>query len=258
MYCPLDRSHPCPIKLPATATYLGEDDTGYYVMDGFFDKFGNMFKRMVKFNKNSFKPANLYKGFINTTLTAASMGTYQLLPKNIKKMVYNVGKVAVPVIAGGVAAYALGPSVMSMMGPKLTAAGNLMGKAASSLGGSLFQSMMKLPGSSQSAIAQQVTPQDLIYAENNNGALPPHLQALVDREEQKAYAFAMETAARREVSPTGSMQQPPDSSFYADSALYPGLKKFEETANAPASEESPSLMVPALVGGGLLLMLLKK
>ena len=130
-----------PILRRTGGTYLGEDETYYYWIDppaqrelgGLFDNIGNMFKRMVKFTPNSFKPSNIYEGFINTTLTAASGGLYQVLPKNLKKSVYQAGKVAVPVIAGGVLAYTAGPAVWSILGPKLTAAGNLLKSGAGSM-----------------------------------------------------------------------------------------------------------------------------
>lgn len=132
-----------PILRRTGGTYLGEDERYYYWMEpgatdqlgGFFDNMGNMFKRMVKFTPKSFTPGNIYKGFVNTTLTVASAGTYQLLPKNLKKTVYEVGKVAIPVIAGGVLAMTMGPAIMSTLMPKLTAAGKLLGGASGVMGG---------------------------------------------------------------------------------------------------------------------------
>lgn len=127
--------------MPQTATYLGEDATYYYWMNpsatdqlgGFFDNIGNMFTRMVKITPKSFTPGNIYKGFVNTTLTVASGGAYQLLPKNLKKSVYDIGKVAIPVVAGGVLAVTAGPAVMATLMPKLTAAGKLLSSGAGSV-----------------------------------------------------------------------------------------------------------------------------
>ena len=127
--------------MPAGGTYMGEDALYYYWMNpqatnqlgGMFDNIGNMFSRMVKFTPKSFTPGNIYKGFINTTLTVATGGLYQVLPKNIKKSVYEVGKVAVPVIAGGVLAYTAGPAVWGILGPKLAQAGSLLKSGAGSI-----------------------------------------------------------------------------------------------------------------------------
>ena len=127
--------------MPAGATYMGEDAQYYYWMNpqatdqlgGMFDNIGNMFTRMVKFTPKSFTPGNIYKGFINTTLTVASGGLYQVLPKGFKKTVYEVGKVAVPVIAGGVLAYTAGPAVWGVLAPKLAQAGNLLKSGAGSV-----------------------------------------------------------------------------------------------------------------------------
>lgn len=141
-----------PILRKTGGTYLGEDETYYYWMSpapndqlgGIFDNIGNMFSRMVKFTPKSFTPGNIYKGFVNTTLTTATGGLYQVLPKDIKKTVYEVGKVAIPVVAGGVLAYTAGPAVMSMLMPKLTAAANILGKAAPALTG-MFTSGKSAP-----------------------------------------------------------------------------------------------------------------
>lgn len=137
------RQVPVPIRpiVRAGGTYLGEDEQYYYYMEpnagnelnGFFDSVGNMFKRMVKVTPKSFTPGNIYEGFINTTLTAASGGLYQALPKDLKKTVYEVGKVAVPVVAGGVLAYTAGPAVMATLMPKLTQAGSILEKGAGSV-----------------------------------------------------------------------------------------------------------------------------
>jgi hypothetical protein len=131
-----------PILQRTGGTYLGEDETYYYWMEpgatdqlgGFFDNVGNMFKRMVKFTPKSFTPGNIYKGFVNTSLTTMTGGLYQVLPKDIKKTVYEVGKVAIPVVAGGVLAMTAGPAVMATLMPKLTAAAGILSKGAGAIG----------------------------------------------------------------------------------------------------------------------------
>lgn len=128
--------------MPRGSTYLGEDANYYYWMEpgatdqlgGFFDNIGNMFTRMVKFTPKSFTPGNIYKGFVNTSLTAMTGGLYQVLPKDIKKTVYDVGKIAIPVVAGGIAAYTMGPAVMATLMPKLSAAASILGKGAGFVG----------------------------------------------------------------------------------------------------------------------------
>jgi hypothetical protein len=260
MYCPLDKRHPCPFPLPPTATYLGEDERGYYHMDGFFDGLGNMFKRMVKFTPKSFTPSNIYKGYINTTLTVGTFGAYQLLPKNIKKTVHDIAKIAVPVVAGGAAAYGMGPSIMGMLGPKLAGAGNLLGKALSSVGGSLFQKMTSLPPSAQSAIAQQVTPQDIAYAETHQGVYPPHIQALIDQKEREAYEYAVAQTQRTILSPTNQPTVNP--ALYGSSSLYPGLRQAQlEQQSIPPQDDSSAIGSTALIAGGagiLAVLLMRK
>lgn len=189
MYGCLDKSKPCPFPISPTQTYLGENELGYYVMDGFFDNIGNMFKRMVKFTPKSFTPGNLYEGLINTTLTVASGGIYQVLPKDIKKTVYDIGKVAVPVVAGAAAAAAFGPAIMSTLTPKLQAAANVIGKNLSSVGKGLFDAMGKLTQSQQAQVAQQVTPQEIVAIEQT-GQIPPHVAAMISQMEQQAYGTA--------------------------------------------------------------------
>lgn len=255
MYCKLDRSKPCPFPLPPTATYLGEDANGYYHMDGFFDGLGNMFKRMVKFTPKSFTPANLYKGFINTTLTTATFGAYQVLPKNVRKTMYNVGKIAVPVIAAGVGAAVVGPSVMSALGPKLASAGNLIGKGLSSVGGSLFGMLSKLPSNKQAEVAEQVTDKDIAYAEQHGGQYPPHIQALIEQAERQSYeAAALQAQMQAQQSP---LNQQPSPSLYASSSLYPGLQTQQPQQPQTPQEES-SAVGPVIGGAALLLLLLKR
>jgi hypothetical protein len=200
-------------------------------MDGFFDGAANMFKRMVKFTPKSFTMGNMYKGVVNTALTTATFGAYQLLPKNVRKTVYNIGKVALPVVAAGAAAVALGPSVMGYLGPKLTAAGGLLGKAASSVGGSLLQNLMKLAPSKQAQIAQQVTPRDIAQAEQT-GRLPAHIQAAIDQAERESYAYAVQQAqAAMRVQQAAPLVAP---EYYApDSAPVPGSGPTEGSISGP-------------------------
>lgn len=156
--------------------YFGEDSTYWYfvtpganpALGGFFDNMGNMFTRMVKFTPKSFTPGNIYKGFINTTLTVASGGLYQALPKDLKKTVYEVGKVAVPVIAGGVLAATAGPAVMGVLQPKLSAAAGFLGQHASTIGKNLFDFIGKLGPSQQAHVAEQITPEQIVAMEQSN------------------------------------------------------------------------------------------
>ena len=145
------------------ATYLGEDEAYYYVMEpaatdglgGIFDKIGDVFKKIPK----AFAPKNLYKTFIDTTLTVASGGLYLLAPKKLKGEIRKVANVAVPVIAGGVLAYTAGPAVMSMLMPKLKAAGSLISKGAGSVFGMFGGSKGGTPQDPGSAVIGQATGQ---------------------------------------------------------------------------------------------------
>lgn len=171
-------------RMPPGTQYLGEDRHYYHFvqpsmnpsLDGF--DIGNMFKRLVKFTPKSFTPGNIYEGFINTTLTAATGGLYQVLPKNIKKTVYEVGKVAVPVVAGGVLAYTAGPSIMAVIGPKLTAAGGILGKAASTVGGGLLNMLTKMSQAGAAQVATQVTPEQIAQWDQT-GMIPPGLEQIL-------------------------------------------------------------------------------
>ncbi|MGL5936385.1 MAG: hypothetical protein ACRCZI_12290 [Cetobacterium sp.] len=169
-------------RAPRGARFLGEDDAYYYYTEGGLELggFGNMFKRMVKFTPKSFTPGNIYKGFINTALTTSTFGAYQLLPKKLKKTVYEIGKVAVPVIAGGVLAVAASPAVMAVIGAKLGAAGGILGKAAGAIGGPLFNMLGKFTGSQQAQIAEQITPQQIAQMEQT-GQMPASLTPLLDQ-----------------------------------------------------------------------------
>lgn len=217
MYCPLDRSRPYPFPLKPTETYLGEDERGYYVMDGFFDNVGNMFKRMVKFTPKSFTPSNIFKAVRNTTLTTMTGGIYLALPKSVKKTMENVANVALPVAAAGITAVTLGPSVMAMIGPKLSTVGSLLGKNISTIGKGLFDVMGKLSPTQQSQVAQQVTPQDILYAEQHQGQFPQPFVQYVDEVARQNYLPAVNAA----LNPTGTNPN----QFFASSSLYPGLQQ---------------------------------
>jgi len=177
-------------RVPAGTEYLGEDEHYYYVMvpgeNHELAGFGNMFKRMVKITPKSFTPGNIYKGFINTTLTTASGGLYQLLPKGLKKTVYDVGKIAVPIIAGGVLAVVAGPAVMAVLGPKLAMAGSLLGKVAGTMGGNLMNILGKMSGPAQAKIVESLTPQQIAQMETSQG-IPPALEPLFQQAAAQSY-----------------------------------------------------------------------
>jgi len=250
MYCPLDKSKPCPFPLSPTETYLGENELGYYTMDGFFDNLGNMFKRMVKFTPKSFTPSNIYKGFVNTTLTVASGGIYQVLPKNIKKTVYDVGKIAVPVVAGAAAAAAFGPAIMGTLTPKLQAAASVLGKNLSTVGKGLFDAMGKLTSPQQAKVAQAVTPGDIQQIEET-GVLPPHIQALVNEAEQQAYgaAAAENLALQRENERLRVLQNAANMTAFKPDAPPP--------TGPVVSDEGMLIPLVAMAGLGLLLLMRK-
>lgn len=218
--------------MPAGSTYLGEDAQYYYWMTpaatnqlgGMFDNIGNMFSRMVKFTPKSFTPGNIYKGLINTTLTTVTGGLYQVLPKDLKKTVYEVGKVAVPVVAGGVLAATAGPAVWGVLGPKLAQAGSLLKSGASSImqmvtgggkggetygppapgegggsaglletasqtiqvGGQLMALLGKLPQNKQAEVAQMLTPEQIAYMERT-GQIPSELRGYFDQMAQATF-----------------------------------------------------------------------
>lgn len=260
MYCNLDKRKPCPFRLKPTETYLGESADGYYVMDGFFDNVGNMFKRMVKFTPKSFTPGNIFRAVRNTTLTTMTGGAYLVLPKSVKKTMENAANVAMPIAAAGIAAYTLGPSIMSMVGPKLSAAGNILGKNLSSIGGSLFNALGKINPAKQSEIVQQVTPEDIAYAETHNGVYPGRIQQLIEEGERQTYGYA----AMNAVNPM-MIRNPATESLYTSASLYPSIQQARaEQMQAQASPiQEDSLSTGATVGlavGGtaLLFLLLRK
>lgn len=249
MYSQLDRSRPCPFTLSPTQTYLGEDADGYYVMDGFLDSVGNMFKRMVKFTPKSFTPGNLLKAWTNTALTVGTAGIYHALPKNVKKSVFNVAKIAIPAASAAAAAVMVGPAVMSTIGPKLAQAGSFLGKNISTIGKGLFDVMGKLSPAQQSQVAQKVTAQDLVYAEQHQGQLPPQLMQYVDEVAQANYQ------------PIVNASQPVNAQLYASSSLYPGLQQatLDMQAGYQQQEQAGSWSsgeVAAAVGAGVLVAFL--
>jgi hypothetical protein len=186
-------------------------------MDGFLDNVGNMFKRMVKFTPKSFTPSNIFKAVRNTTLTTMTGGIYLALPKTVKKTMENVANVALPVAAAGIAAATLGPSIMSMVGPKLSTVGTMLGKNISTIGKGLFDIMGKLSPAQQSQVAQQVTPQDILYAEQHQGQFPQPFIQYVDEVAKQNYLPVVNAA----LNPTGT----DPNQFYASSSLYPGLQQ---------------------------------
>lgn len=260
MYCQLDTSRPCPFPLSAHETYLGEDERGYYTMVwgfdeeetglGFFKGIGNMFKRMVKFTPKSFTPSNIFKGVRNTMLTTMTGGVYLALPKSVKKKMENVANIALPVAAAGVAAVTLGPSIMSMIGPKLSMVADSLGKNISSVGKGLFDVLGKLSPAQQSQVAQRVTPQDILYAEQHQGQFPPQTMQYIDEVARQNYGYAVNASL--------PAQQPDLRQYFADALLYPGLQQATMTAQQepePAGTWS-SGTVAAAVGAGVLVAVL--
>jgi hypothetical protein len=208
---------------------------------------------MVKFTPKSFTPGNIFKGVRNTMLTTMTGGVYLALPKSVKKTMENVANVAIPVVAGGVAAVTLGPAVMGMIGPKLATVASALGKNISSIGKGLFDVLGKLPASKQTEIAQQVTPSDIAYAEQH-GQFPPRFLDLVSQAEQQAYGYA---ANQSLVSPTGIPIPPATNAMYADKSLYPGLEQayqqqMADMQQSVQGENISSGTVLALVGGASL------
>lgn len=243
MYCPLDRTQRPPFPLKPTQTYLGESADGYYVMEGFLDNVGNMFKRMVKFTPKSFTPSNIFKAVRNTTLTTMTGGIYLALPKQVKKTMENVANVALPVAAAGIAAATLGPSVMSMIGPKLSAVAGALGKNIGTVGKGLFDVLGKLSPAQQSQVAQRVTPQDILYAEQHQGQFPPQTMQYIDEVARSNYGYAVNA-------PIPSTQQDARQ-YYADSSLYPGLQQMTQTPQDEPAGSWSSGEVAAAVGAGV-------
>ena len=193
-YATLTRSRTIPrparlalTRLPPGSQYLGEDRYYYHFVKpgggsglGELGSISSMFSRMVKFTPKSFTPGNIYKGFINTVLTTSTGGLYQVLPKNIKKSVYEIGKVAVPIVAGAVLAYTAGPAIMAALGPKLASAGSMLGKAAGTVGGGLMDLMSKMPQHAQAQVATQITPEQIAQWDQS-GSIPPSLENLLGK-----------------------------------------------------------------------------
>jgi len=172
-------------------------------------------------------------------------GIYLALPKNVKKTMENVANVALPVAAAGIAAVTLGPSIMAMVGPKLNAVAGALGKNISSVGKGLFDVLGKLSPAQQSQVAQKVTPQDILYAEQHQGQFPPQTMQYIDEVARGNYGYADNAALPAPV------QDPRQ--YYADSALYPGL---QQAMLNPQPEPEPagawsSGEVAAAVGAGV-------
>lgn len=248
MYSPLDRSKPCPFPLGIHQTYLGEDADGYYVMDGFLDNVGNMFKRMVKFTPKSFTIGNIWQGVRNTLLTTSTLGAYQFMPKSVKKTMEQVGNIAIPVVLTGVAAATVGPAIVSTVGPKLMQAASFLGSNIGTIGKGLFEVMGKLSPAQQSQVAQKVSAQDIVYAEQHQGQLPPQFMQYVDEVAKTNYLPAMNAS------------QPQNSQLYASSSLYPGLQQATLDMQAGYQQEQAGTWssgeVAAAVAAGVLVAFL--
>lgn len=255
MYLQPVKRNPPPFHVKAEDTYLGEDEHGYYVLEGFFDGIGNMFKRMVKFTPKSFTPSNIFKAFRNTTLTTMTGGAYLVLPKNVKKTMENVANVALPVAATVVGASLVSPSIMPALMSKFSAVGKVMGKAVGEVGTSLINNLGKLNFSQQAKIAEKVTTDDIEYAERHGGELPPHIMKLINEAEKQAFAYGAMQAAQSNV------QLPPaQPAFYSNSSLYPAMKNAGFELEPPPGEPQ-GIGTPAIIGlsvgaGALLIYLL--
>lgn len=254
MYAKLDKRQPPPFRLPPTATYLGEDENGYYHMDGFFDGLTNMFKRMVKFTPKSFSPKNLMKAFTNTTVGVATGGLAYLAPKQIRQTIFKAGETIVPVVAAGAVAAAAAPAVMGILGPKLQAAGGILGKNMNSIGGGLFKILGRLTEGGQSQVAQNITSDDIVYTEKN-GVLPPHIQALVDQADRQQFEYAAAQTANTIMNPLQRELPPADT---GSSTVYYGLiqEQKKQLEEAQAAHSDQLLTVGAIAGGAVLLTLL--
>lgn len=243
MYCPLDRTQRPPFPLKPTETYLGEDESGYYVMDGFFSKMGNMFKRMVKFTPKSFKPSTIMRAMTNTAMVAVTGGAYLALPSKLKNTIETAGTYVIPAAAGAYVAATAGPAVMSALGPKLSSVASALGKNISSIGKGLFDIMGKLSPSQQAQVAQRVTPQDILYSERNQGQFPPQFMNYVDEVARSNYGYAVNASL--------PASQQDARQYYADSSLYPGLQQAMQTPQEEPAGSWSSGEVAAAVGAGV-------
>lgn len=238
-----------------TQTYLGSDAYGDFYMDGFFDSIGNFAKKIVH------KP---YESFIKATMVVGTGGLYYALPKNIQKKAVEIGKVAVPVVAGGALAVAYGPSIWNTLSSKFSAASkitsgtgdygsNVIGSALKTgatkatstdwltMGGKFMDLLGKLPQNKQQQMAQAVTPEELAYIERY-GALPPRLKAMQEQMERDSYQYAYEQSQRAAQSPSAY-----------------GLAPFPEgpaVAQAGMFDFSNPMTLALWAGGGVAVMLL--
>ena len=256
MYAKLDRKNPPPFYLPPTATYLGEDANGYYYMDGFFDGIGNMFKRMVKFTPKSFQPKNILKAFTNTTVGVATGGLAYLAPKKIRQTIFKAGETIVPVVAASALAAAAAPAVMGILGPKLQSAAGILGKNMNSIGGGVFKILGRLTESGQSQVAQNMTSDDIVYAEKH-GELPPHIQSLVDQADRQQFEYAVAQTANNIMNPNQRILPPAESG--SPSVYYGLIQEHQKQLEAAQAGHSDQLLtVGAMAGGAVLLILLLK
>lgn len=190
-------------RMPLGAEYLGEDESYWYYVDasaspqlgGMFN-IGKMFKRMVKFTPSSFKLKNIAGALGSATAFLATGGIANAVaeiagPSGLKltkgtitgahSQAMQITGYAVAAGAALVGGVMLGPSIIAMVGPKLAAAGALLGKAGGSIGGSLFSLLGKFVGGKQADVAQRITPEEIAYMERNGGAIPPSLMPYLDQ-----------------------------------------------------------------------------
>lgn len=100
--------------------------------------------------------------------------------------------------AAAIGGTVVGPQLMSMLGPKLSAAASKLGgklgeKALTSVGSQLVQSLMPMAPAQQLQAAQEVTADDIVEWDQT-GAMPAHLQPTF-------YRAAAQSAPRRQPSP---------------------------------------------------------
>lgn len=217
MYTQPDRSRPSPFRIKPSEIYLGEDESGYYVMDGFFKKIGKTFKRMVKVTPRSFTPGAIMRAMTNTAMVAVTGGAYLALPSKVKNMIETGGTYVIPAATGAYVAATAGPAVMDALGPKLSSVASALGKNVNSIGGGLFDIMKKFSPSHQSQIAQRVTAQDILYSEMNQGQFPTPFMNYVDEVARNNYGYA--------ANETHPVSQQGPAPYYSNTSLYPGAQQ---------------------------------
>lgn len=236
-------------QVPAQYYYVGEDANNYYVMEGFFDGIGNMFKRMVKFTPKSFTPGNIWQGVRNTVLTTATGGIYLALPKNIKKTIEQVSNVALPVAAGVVGASLISPSVMPMLMEKVSSAATMLGKGAGDIAKSLFSSLGKLTSQQQADIISKVTPDDIVSAENT-GKIPDNIQQMIDSAAQQGYNAAIQQKQQAQQAQQATQQVP----VTPPQVLYPYA--YQDMSPKKDDSLSTESIIGITMGGAALMMFL--